>query len=83
MLELNVKILIVDDGSRNRTGEIAWDNGVKVISNPTNLGYGAALKAGFRYSAKSDSCVKYLAFVDADGNYPPENIPLNNENQKI
>lgn len=71
----DAEVLVVDDGSKDKTAEIARDNSVKVISNPTNLGYGAALKAGFRYSAKSDSYVKYLAFMDADGTYPPENIP--------
>ena len=67
--------MVVDDASKDRTAEIARSSNIKVISNPTNLGYGAALKAGFRNGVDPGASVKYLAFLDADGTYHPEKIP--------
>jgi glycosyltransferase involved in cell wall biosynthesis len=67
--------MIVDDGSSDRTTQIARDRGIRVIRNPVNRGYGAALKVGFNYRADIEDTTKYLAFIDADGTYPPEKIP--------
>jgi glycosyltransferase involved in cell wall biosynthesis len=67
----NLELLIVDDGSKDRTSEIASGiPGAKVIQHPVNKGYGAALKTGF-------SCAKgeLIGFLDADGTYPPEYFP--------
>jgi glycosyltransferase involved in cell wall biosynthesis len=61
----------VDDGSADRTGAVAAGyDGVQVIRHDRNAGYGAAIKTGFG-SAHGD----YLAFLDADGTYPPEALP--------
>ena len=61
-----VEVLIVDDGSTDRTREIALRCGeVRVISIP-HAGYGAALKAGFS-AAEGD----LLAFMDGDGTCNP------------
>ena len=66
-----LELLVVDDGSADRTAEIAASRSeVKLICHPTNRGYGAALKTGF--SAASGDL---LAFLDADGTYPPEHFP--------
>lgn len=67
------EVVVVDDGSKDRTAEIARSNGVKVISNPTNYGKGGATKVGFKYNLHSG--IKYLAFIDADNTYPPESLP--------
>lgn len=65
------ELLIVDDGSRDRTAEIAGRiEGVRLIRHPRNKGYGAALKTGFR-EAEGD----LIGFLDADGTYPPEHFP--------
>lgn len=64
------EILVVDDGSRDRTAERARVAGATVVSLPENRGYGAALKAGFR-AAKFDTVV----IIDADGTYPADAIP--------
>jgi len=61
----------VDDGSRDRTSEIVEDYAeVRLIRHATNKGYGAALKTGF-HNARGN----LLAFLDADGTYPPEFFP--------
>lgn len=62
-----VELLVVDDGSRDRTREIASRiKGVRVLVHPRNRGYGAALMTGFE-AARGD----YLAFMDADGTIDP------------
>ncbi len=65
------ELLVVDDGSRDRTAEIASSiDGVKLIRHPRNKGYGGALKTGFS-AAEGD----LIGFLDADGTYPPEYFP--------
>ncbi len=63
------EIIIVHDGSPDRTGEVADDlarqyPGVRVIHHEKNLGYGAALKTGFT-SAKND----YVFYTDGDNQF--------------
>jgi len=66
-----MELIVVDDGSRDRTAEIvASYPDVRLIRHATNQGYGAALKTGF-HNAQGD----LLAFLDADGTYPPEFFP--------
>ena len=68
---LEVELIVVDDGSRDRTAEIVEGYpDVRLIRHESNKGYGAALKTGFS-NAKGD----LLAFLDADGTYPPEFFP--------
>ncbi len=68
-----LELIIVDDGSKDRTAEIVKgyiDRGVVLIQHKKNRNYGGALKTGFRH-AKGN----LLAFMDADGTYPPEYFP--------
>src|SRR5918996_49582 len=66
-----LELLIVDDGSKDRTAEVASKiAGVNLICHPRNKGYGAALKTGF-----SKASGELIAFLDADGTYPPEYFP--------
>jgi len=66
-----LELLIVDDGSKDRTVEVASKiAGVNLICHPRNKGYGAALKTGF-----SKARGELIGFLDADGTYPPEYFP--------
>ena len=66
-----MELLVVDDGSRDKTAEVASKiNGVTLVRHPKNKGYGAALKTGFA-QAKGE----LIGFLDADGTYPPEYFP--------
>jgi len=64
-----VEIIVVNDGSRDRTAEIVKGFGekVKLINFEKNRGYGAALKAGFE-EASGD----LVSFLDADGTCDPK-----------
>ncbi len=70
-----LELLVVNDGSRDRTCEVASalsekDPTVRVINHPKNRGYGAALKTGFAMARG-----ELVGFLDADGTYPPEYFP--------
>ncbi len=66
-----MELLVVDDGSRDKTAEVASKiDGVTLVRHPKNKGYGAALKTGFA-QAKGE----LIGFLDADGTYPPEYFP--------
>lgn len=72
-LNLDLDIVVVNDGSVDRTGYAAREAGEKVISLPFNLGYGGALQAGFKYAAGMG--YNYIVQFDADGQHDPGNIP--------
>ncbi len=65
------ELIVVDDGSKDRTVEIVkqYPN-VRLIRHAQNRGYGGALKTGF-----ANATGNLLAFLDADGTYPPEHFP--------
>jgi glycosyltransferase involved in cell wall biosynthesis len=69
-LECESELIVVNDGSTDRTLELARAAGATVLDLPENRGYGAALKAGIR-AAKFETIV----ITDADGTYPAEEIP--------
>ena len=75
--KLNVafEIIIVDDGSADKTGQIAdeiagQDGRVKVVHHKHNLGYGAALQSGFMAAAK-----KLVFYTDGDGQFDINEMP--------
>jgi glycosyltransferase involved in cell wall biosynthesis len=63
-------VLVVDDGSRDATAEVARQHGARVLSFAGNRGKGHALIAGFQALADYDGVVT----MDADGQHPPENL---------
>jgi len=64
------EIVVVDDGSSDRTGSVAAAAGARVISHPANAGYGRSLKDGIG-AAQHETIV----IIDADGTYPATAIP--------
>jgi glycosyltransferase involved in cell wall biosynthesis len=72
-LALGAEIVVVDDGSADRTGEVARACGVTVLTHPVNLGKGRALKTAFDHLFARG--VDGVATIDADGQHPPEELP--------
>jgi glycosyltransferase involved in cell wall biosynthesis len=70
LADLALPIVVVDDGSRDATGEIARAGGARLVTHPTNRGKGAALVTGLR-EARAMGCDAALT-VDADGQHPVE-----------
>jgi len=65
------EVIVVDDGSNDKTAEVARAAGARVISHNKNLGKGAAMKT----AAESAEC-DILVFIDGDAQHKPEEIPL-------
>jgi glycosyltransferase involved in cell wall biosynthesis len=65
-------VLVVDDGSRDRTAELARKAGATVIQLPFNMGVGGAMRTGFKY-AKIHGYTQVIQ-VDADGQHDPRDI---------
>ena len=70
----DLDVLVVDDGSKDRTADVARAAGVAVAVLPYNLGIGGALRTGFRYAVRRgyDRAVQF----DADGQHDPTEVPL-------
>lgn len=65
------EVIVIDDGSTDRTKEVSELAGATVLSHKTNKGKGVALKTGFDYAKDYDIIVT----IDADGQHNPAEIP--------
>ncbi|PIR66396.1 MAG: glycosyltransferase family 2 protein [Parcubacteria group bacterium CG10_big_fil_rev_8_21_14_0_10_36_14] len=65
-------IVVVDDGSKDKTSKIAEIAGVKVLRHILNRGQGAALRTGINYALKQGADV--VVTYDADGQFEAEEI---------
>jgi glycosyltransferase involved in cell wall biosynthesis len=65
-------VLIVDDGSTDRTADVAREHGAEVRSLGTNLGLRFGIAAGYRYALEHGYA--YCGRVDADGQHPPREL---------
>ncbi len=65
--------VVVDDGSSDRTGEIARRGGATVVRHEVNRGLGAAVRTGLRSAVEEGADL--VAYLDADLEYYPEDIP--------
>ncbi len=68
-----VEVIVVDDGSSDRTGQAAEQVGASVVRHHRNRGVGAAFQTGI--SAALDSRADLIVNMDADGQFRPEDIP--------
>jgi glycosyltransferase involved in cell wall biosynthesis len=66
------EVVVVDDGSRDRTAEVARAGGATVVAHGVNQGYKQALRTGMRYAL--DHGLDGVLFMDADGQHRPEYI---------
>jgi glycosyltransferase involved in cell wall biosynthesis len=64
------EVLVVDDGSVDRTAEQATEAGARVIRHPYNKGNGAAVKTGIRQARGA-----VVLLMDADGQHDPQDMP--------
>jgi glycosyltransferase involved in cell wall biosynthesis len=74
-LNADFEVIIVDDGSCDRTGQIADEiarrnTSVKVVHHQRNLGYGAALRSGFKAATK-----ELVFYTDGDGQFDMSEMP--------
>jgi glycosyltransferase involved in cell wall biosynthesis len=64
------EVLVVDDGSQDKTAEIAAQYATRVIRHPHNIGNGGAVKTGIRNATGN-----IIVLMDADGQHPPAEVP--------
>jgi glycosyltransferase involved in cell wall biosynthesis len=70
----DLKILVVDDGSTDRTGAVAGTRGVEVLHLPFNLGIGGAVQTGFLYALEND--FEIAVQIDGDGQHDPGQLEI-------
>jgi glycosyltransferase involved in cell wall biosynthesis len=68
----SLDVVVVDDGSYDRTAEVAREHGATVVRLPFNLGIGGAVQTGFRYADEHgyDLAVR----LDGDGQHDPSQL---------
>ncbi|MFW5631759.1 MAG: glycosyltransferase family 2 protein [Acetivibrio ethanolgignens] len=71
-LEEQMDILVIDDGSTDKTAQIVCECGYQVIRQIFNMGYGAALQTAYKYGVEKG--YDYLLQIDADGQHDLKNI---------
>ena len=71
--DAELDVVVISDGSADRTAEVAAEHGAHVIRLPFNLGIGGAVQTGFRYAWENgyDLAVR----CDGDGQHDPAELP--------
>jgi glycosyltransferase involved in cell wall biosynthesis len=68
-----LQVLVVDDGSNDRTAELAMSSGAQVIVHGKNRGVGAAFHSAIQFALENDADI--LVGIDADGQFDASEIP--------
>jgi UDP-glucuronate 4-epimerase len=68
-----LRTMVVDDGSTDRTAQMARERGAYVVRHPDNRGLGAAVRTGLWVAVERGADA--VAYLDADLEYYPEDIP--------
>ncbi len=68
------RVVVVDDGSRDGTGERAANAGAEVLTHPRNQGKAEAVRTGLRVLLGED--VSHVLMLDGDGQHDPDDIPV-------
>ena len=66
------KVILVDDGSRDGTADVAREAGAQVVVHPVNLGQGAALQTGIQLALAEGA--DFIVTYDADGQHHASDI---------
>lgn len=70
--EYGYNVIVIDDGSQDKTAKLARDNGAEVIVNERNLGKGASLRKAFESLRQKD--YEGVVIMDGDGQHLPEDL---------
>jgi glycosyltransferase involved in cell wall biosynthesis len=70
---MRIDTLVVDDGSRDGTGEVALRHGVHVVRLERNCGHGIALRLGYQLAGEHGA--RYIVTLDGDGQWDPADVP--------
>ena len=69
----DIEVIVMDDGSTDRTAEIAREMGAVVYSHPHNQGLGITFRGGIERALKAGADI--IVNIDADGQFNPRDIP--------
>ncbi len=70
--DVEFSILVVDDGSKDRSASIAEEHGVFLIRNITNSGLGFSFRAGVKFAGENNFDI--MVTIDGDGQFDPADI---------
>ena len=69
----DVELLVVDDGSTDRSRALALSAGARVVRHAFNMGYGVSLQTGFKCALRGGA--DWVVIMDADGQHDPVSLP--------
>ncbi|NVB77401.1 MAG: glycosyltransferase family 2 protein [Kofleriaceae bacterium] len=78
---LEIETVVVDDGSADRTAEVAQQNGARVLRLCRNLGIGGAVQSGLRLARREQ--FDFAVQIDGDGQHPPSELELLIERTRV
>jgi glycosyltransferase involved in cell wall biosynthesis len=70
---LPIDVLVVDDGSADRTSAVARAGGARVVRLERNCGHGVALRVGYRLAREHGA--RFVVTLDGDGQWDPADVP--------